>query len=107
MLKQAQVRTIAVFLSGVVMGVAGIVFLGSGREQVTARAGQAAERQATPPADQKEVPPIGRYQAFRLEKDANTYAGLLDTATGQVWALHGVATTPVSWRWDRLAEGPK
>ena len=39
MIRQVQMRTISVFLSGVVVGVAAIVFLGDGRHQTTDESG--------------------------------------------------------------------
>jgi hypothetical protein len=104
MFDQAQMRTIAVFLSGMVMGVAAVVFLGGGREQPAALAGQADPKVARQ-AQQKDVSQIGRYQAFKIA-DPNWYAGLLDTTTGKVWSLQAYSIAP-KYRWVALADGPK
>jgi hypothetical protein len=107
MFKQVQGRNIAVFLTGVLMGVAGIVFLGGGRDQTTAPVAQAADQKVTSQTDQKQASQIGRYQAFIFKMEVpNSYAGLIDTATGKVWALQQFSDKP-KWRWVPLAEGPK
>jgi hypothetical protein len=103
MFNQVPMRTIAVFLSGMVMGVAAVLLLG--REQPRALAGPAAGRPVPRQAEQKEVSQIGRYQAFKLDVP-NWYGGLLDTATGKVWALQAFADAP-KYRWVALADGPK
>ena len=104
MFERVQMRTIVVFLSGVAVGVAGIVFLGSGGAQTTAAA-QAADQKATAQVDQKEAPQVGSYQAFKLDVP-NSFAALLDTATGRLWALQEFSDNP-KWRWLPLADGPK
>jgi hypothetical protein len=107
MFRQVQIRTIAVFLSGVVVGVAGIVFLGGGRHQTTAPAARAADQKETAQADQKEASQIGRYQAFTFKMEVpNSYAGLIDTSTGKVWSLQAFADAP-KYRWVAMADGPK
>jgi hypothetical protein len=107
MFKQLQRGRITVFFSGVVMGVAGILFLGGGTDQTLAPAARAAHQKETVQVDQKEASQIGRYQAFTFKMEVpNSYAGLLDTATGKVWALYQFAGEP-KWKWVPLAEGPK
>jgi hypothetical protein len=105
MVKQVSLRTVAIFLSGVVMGAAAILFLGGGRDGPTVPAAQAAEPFATAQGGPKDAPQIGRYQACKLEIP-NNYGGLLDTATGKVWSLQSFSDQP-KWRWVALAENPK
>jgi len=109
--------TVAVFASGVVAGIAVLIFLGGGRDRSTAPAARASEERAAQTgqkeAPQKEVPQVGRYQAITFVREPGSlgppggYAGLLDTATGKVWTLHDVRTSPITWKWDVVAEGPK
>jgi hypothetical protein len=95
-LKQARIGTIATFCNGLVVGVAGIVFLGGGRDQTTAPAARAA--------DQPGTAQIGRYQVFKVDIQ-NDKAGLLDTATGKVWSLRAAGNS--KWTWFLLTDGPK
>jgi len=103
MFRPARMRMLATFLSGVVVGVAALIFLGGGNDQITAPAAQAAT------AEQKEMQQVGRYQAFSPDKGLTTaYACLLDTATGKVWQLKLTAGAPATtYKWDLLADGPK
>jgi hypothetical protein len=90
-----------------VMGVAAVVFLGGGLEQPSALGRPASDPQVTHQAEQKDVSQIGRYQAFTFKMEVpNSYAGLIDTATGKVWALQQFSENP-KWRWVPLGEGPK
>lgn len=100
----------AAFLCGVVVGVAGIVCLGGGRGPAAGAAARASAEPASAPVDPKEAARIGRYQAFKLDQPStNTLAGLIDTATGKVWALRPWAKNDGSsgFDWYPVAEGPK
>jgi hypothetical protein len=102
MFSQAQMRLIGAFLSGMVVTVAAIVFLG-GRDQITTPAAQAAEQNGAAQVDQG-VPQAGRYQAFKLDSPL-AQAGLIDTTTGNLWMLE--ATGKNSWKWVHMIDGPK
>jgi hypothetical protein len=106
MFSQAQMRFIVTFLSGVVVGVAGIFFLG-GRDQITTVAAQASEQKSATQTDQKEVAQVSRYQAFnKLDIPNTSYpVGLLDTATGKAWRLQAMGND--TYKWMPLAEAPK
>jgi hypothetical protein len=102
MFSQAQMRLIGAFLSGVILAIAAMVFLG-GRDQITTPAAQASEQNGAAQVDQK-VPQLGRYQAFKLDNPL-AQAGLIDTTTGKLWMLE--ATGKNSWKWVLLIDGPK
>jgi hypothetical protein len=95
--------TLAAFVGGIVVGVAGLIFLG-GKDQPGPSA-QAAEQKVPLPAERVDLLQIGRYQSFKFDAP-NSYAALIDTATGKVWALQGFSTDP-KWRWVYLTDGPK
>src|SRR5262249_54839958 len=103
--KQNRMRTIAVFVSGVAIGVTAVLFFGGDRGQSTVRAGQSAEPMSTAPAEQKDASQIGRYQTFKLE-NPNWYCGLIDTTNGKVWGLQLFAEAP-KYCWVAVAEPPK
>jgi hypothetical protein len=104
MFKQARMSTLAGFLGGIVVAVAGLFFLGGWKDQV-APSVQAAEQKLPLPGEQRDFNQIGRYQSFKIDTP-NSYAALIDTATGKVWALQGFSTEP-KWRWVFLTDGPK
>jgi hypothetical protein len=80
------VSGIAVFCSGLVVGVAATLFLGAEKNLPTAPAAKAA--------DDKLPTHIGRYQVFRSEYLRGDC--LLDTATGKVWKLKAKGTD-IAW----------
>jgi hypothetical protein len=104
MFKQTRMCVFAAFVGGMVVGVAGLIFLGGGKDQVVP-AVQAAEQKAPLPIERVDFGQIGRYQSFKFDAP-NSYAALIDTVTGKVWALQGFATEP-KWRWIFLTDGPK
>jgi hypothetical protein len=83
---------IAIFCSGLIIGVAAIVFLGGGKELPPAKA-----------ADTKPTSEIGRFQVFRCELLRGDC--LLDTATGKVWFFQNIKGNDKGWA--PVAEGPK
>jgi hypothetical protein len=102
MLNQVQGRVIAIFLVGLTVGIAAVLYLGGGQEAPKAQAGKVA---GIAVARELEPTQIGRYQAFKLDVP-NAHAGLLDTTTGKLWALQAFADEP-KYRWVVLANGPK
>jgi hypothetical protein len=102
MFRQAQIRLIGAFLSGVIVAVTAMVFLG-GRDQSTTPVAQAAEQKGAAQVDQG-VSQVGRYQAFKLENPL-AQAGLIDTTTGKLWMLQGAGNN--QWKWVHMIDGPK
>ncbi|HJZ58141.1 MAG TPA: hypothetical protein VKE74_24580 [Gemmataceae bacterium] len=102
MLRQAQVRLLAAFLGGVLVGAAGLALL-AGRGP----AAEAADQQGQ--AQPREAPQVGRYQPYKLD-DPNTFGGLLDTTTGKLWRLQSIPNPqpkgPTVWKWVPFADAP-